>query len=869
MAKQLAIGLVIGGAVSRSVGAAFKDVEGRVKRLESTASKTKVLQSVIGETRKLQDEWRKAHQTGASTAETLRRRLDTNLEALRKQGVEVGNLGRAYEQMGRKARSAELKSVGQAQMRQGAVGLRNTAAVATGAAAATMIAPTRVSAEYGAVIRDIAIKAGIAGTAQERQMSTTVVETSRNTGMARNDVADVVNALVGAGMDLKQAIQYAPDAAKFVVGQGADATDTAKMINALGQNAKITDPKDMMKALEIIAFQGQAGSFEASDMAKWLPQLLARMDKLGISGNDAVVQLGSMLQVQMKTAGSSDEAANNLKNWMEKIGTTDVVKAYKDAGIDYQASINTGLQNDKSTLESSFELAQRYIEATDPKKAAAMSEAMKNISQETDPAKAQRMIVALEQALRTGDLFADMQVKAALTGYVQHKQLYQQLKKESSEASGILEKNLAERRETSANKWKETGQAMDEALRSAGDAMQPVTDRLASGLTRVSRSISDLSDRAPALVTGLLGAGAAVATIAAAYSSFKIAKGVMNIGRGTLMGNPNIVQKVAVVNGLAGGLGTGENDLTRRGRKGRRGRVSPSTASTAAGSAKPRMRVYPGSATEAPKSLSSWKPPTSTPVSSNSLTPAVKSSGSVLRGLKGVGRGNVATALFEAALNTKDVYDNAQTRDEKAEGYGGAAGTLAGTLAGAAAGAAIGSAVPIIGTVIGGLIGGYLGSKGGGALGGVVGKSLFGSTAEGVASSDNPSTPLLMRQRPGPAVRSLASVGASFGSGVPLVTRTASSSMPGMNEVARSLRESDAGASASTLTAAAKTSPQKQDAPKIDQKITLSPTFTITVQGDAKDPQALLNKMMPEIERRLAETAQQAARRNMTDEPII
>ncbi|MFG9957571.1 hypothetical protein, partial [Pseudomonas aeruginosa] len=69
-------------------------------------------------------------------------------------------------------------------------------------------------------------------------------------------------------------------------------------------------PRVMEKALEAIAFQGQAGSFEASDMARWFPQLLAEMGKLEIFGMDAVTQLGSMLQVQMKTAGGADEAAN-------------------------------------------------------------------------------------------------------------------------------------------------------------------------------------------------------------------------------------------------------------------------------------------------------------------------------------------------------------------------------------------------------------------------------------------------------------------------------------------------------------------------------------------------------------------------------
>ncbi|MGA4815546.1 phage tail tape measure protein [Pseudomonas aeruginosa] len=162
----------------------------------------------------------------------------------------------------------------------------------------------------------------------------------------------MINQLVSAGMELDVASGFAPVAAKFVVGQGAGGVDTARMMQALQQNAKISDPRVMEKALEAIAFQGQAGSFEASDMARWFPQLLAEMGKLEIFGMDAVTQLGSMLQVQMKTAGGADEAANNLKNWMAKIGSSDVVRAYQKAGIDYQGSLNTGLQSGMSTLEA-------------------------------------------------------------------------------------------------------------------------------------------------------------------------------------------------------------------------------------------------------------------------------------------------------------------------------------------------------------------------------------------------------------------------------------------------------------------------------------------------------------------------------------
>ena len=767
MSKELALGLVIGGAVNASVGKAFGDIEGRIKRLDSVAGKAKVLQSVIGETRRLQDEWRKAHTMGAASAEGLRRKLEANLDALKRQGVEVGNLGRAYEKMGRAVRVAELKTKGQQQIQQGGEGLRSVGkGVAAGVAA--MVIPTKVSADFGAIIRDIAIKAGVANKPQEAQMSKTIIDTSRDTGMARNDVAEVVNALVGAGMDLSKALEYAPTAAKFVVGQGADGADTAKMINALGQNARITDPKEMQKALEGIAFQGQAGSFEASDMARWFPELLAGMGKLGITGNDAVSQLGAMLQVQMKTAGGTDEAANNLKNWMEKIGSGDTVEAYKKVGIDYQGSMNGGLQKGLSTLESSFALAQKYIAATDPKKAAAMSKAMAKISTEADPAKAKEMMASLEQALRTGDLFADMQVKAALTGFMQNKKLYEQLKNDSRDATGILDKNLAERRESSSQKWAEMAQGMDDAMRSIGDSLRPITDSVATGLTSVARSLGGLSDEYPRAAAGAVSLGAGVASLASLFSAYKIAKGVLNLGKATLMGNPNLVQKVQVVNGLGGSGGGGgpdlgdashERDKRPKGRKRGPGRAAASSA--APNSAKPRMQVYSdGSRVQAkPTPLSSWTPPTETPKAA--AASATVKPGGVRPG--SFAKGALPFVLLDAGLQAKDVYDNAETRDEKAEGYGSVAGNVAGALAGAAAGAAIGSVVPVIGTVIGGLIGGYLGSMGGAALGGYAGKAAFGSPS-GAAAGGGPVTPMLMGPRPGPAVPSLATMAGSFAS---------------------------------------------------------------------------------------------------------
>ncbi|MDT9633169.1 phage tail tape measure protein [Pseudomonas sp. JV449] len=829
MANKLALGLVIGGAVSSTVGAAFKDVSNKIKKLEEQGSRARVLEKTIGETMRLRDEWRKAHMAGDKGADALRRKLDNNLDGLRKQGVEVRNLTKAYAAMGQAATKAEFKAKGHMQLDAGKQQMKSSIGQAA-AATAAMAIPTKVSADFGAIVRDIAIKANIANKPEEAQMAKTIIGTSRDTGMARNQVAEVVNALVGAGMELDKALSYAPVAAKFAVGQGSDGGETARMINALGQNAKISDPAVMQKALEAIAYQGQAGSFEAADMARWFPELLAGMGKIGITGMDAVTQLGSMLQVQMKTAGGADEAANNLKNWMEKIGSGDTVKAYKDAGIDYQASMNTGLQNGKSTLESSFELAQKYIAATDPKKAAAMAAATAKISKETDPEKAKAMIASLEQALRTGDLFADMQVKGALTAFMQNKELYAQLKKDSASATGILDKNLEERRQASAQKWAEMAQGMDEAMRAIGDAFRPVTDKVADGLAYVTQGLAKLSDESPRVVTGIGAAVAAVIAFQTAMSGFKIAKGLLNLGRGSLMGNPNIPQKVIVTNmpvGGSGGMGMGDLDDT--GVKDRKGK----------GKGGGRGGRGPG------------------------------------RGIGAGMKGPAVLAVIEAGFKVKDTYDNAETQDEKAEGYGAAAGGLAGTLAGAAAGAAIGSAVPVIGTIVGGLIGGYLGSLGGDALGGAIGKSMFGSDESKKVMPV--AGPLMMKDAGKDIPPVLGDIAKSFAPsrtgplmlanpGQGALPATPSALNPG--DVARAMMMPQAAADATAGPLAAAVVAKVQPA-KIEPKVDISAPFTLTVQGDVKDPNELAARLQPLLEQHRREIAQQLENRQLYDAPHL
>ncbi|WP_413704975.1 phage tail tape measure protein [Pseudomonas sp. Pseusp16] len=777
MANKLSLGLVIGGAVDSSLGAAFKNVSGEMKKLEAQTTRAKGLQKVIGETIRLREEWKKAHDSGAANAGVLLKKLEANNTSLRKQGIEVGRLRQEYLALGKVVRSAEFKAKGMGQVEEGRESLRSGFGMAV--AGTTLAAvPTKVSADFQAIIRDIAIKSGTANTQQEVNTARDIVQTSKDTGMANTQVAELVNQLVGGGMDLTEALKYAPVAAKFAVGQGASGTDTAKMILAMQNNAKITDPIKMEQALASVALLGQQGSFEAADMAKWFPELLAQMAGSGITGQDAVTQLGAMLQVQIKSAGSADEAANNLKNWIAKIGSGETVKGYADAGIDYQGSMNAAIGKGLSTFEASFELARRYVEKTDPKKAKQLDQGLTKINQETDPAKAQAMADALAATLRTGDVFADMQVKTALMAYTQNKKLYADLKRDASNPNGqrkdILDKNLSERREASSQRWAETGQAFNDSLRAIGDALRPATDALATGTGAAARGLTALSEETPKAVLGLAALTAGALVLGKAWAALKIGRGLANIARGSAGDRSNIVQRVFVTNAKDGDGGGLDRDPDRK---------------------------VKGSA--------------------NRLSRGVKAGGAV--------------AVAAAGYQVVDTYLNATTRDEKAEGYGGAAGSLAGGLAGAAAGAAIGSIIPLIGTAIGGVIGGMVGAWGGGDVGATMGKALFG----------------------GPDTPAKAPIGIlPMGAG------------QGVGAVVRSMEN----APAAPVTAAAlmsTTAAKKPEWPKVDQQFTFAPAPVFQVQGDVKDPAQFVQELMPYLRRQFDDFAREARDRQLFDAPHV
>ncbi|UTV53951.1 phage tail tape measure protein [Burkholderia arboris] len=735
MAKDLALGIVIGGAVSATFGKAITDTSSKIDAMKKRANDSRLWQRQIGETMRLQDEFRRLHSAGDSAADGIRRKLDSNLKSLRDAGIEVGRLDRAYAQLGRTARGLDLKVSGRERLAAGQEAGRGVIGDAVKLTAAVAV-PATIAANYQAIIRDIAIKAGIARTQEEAAMGARIRRDAGANGIGRNELADAVNQMVAGGMDLGKALNFAPLVAQFSIGQGATTVETAKMIQALQQNAEIVDPKQMSKALEAIAYLGKEGSFESVDMARWFPVLLAEMKKIGITGQDSVTQLGAMLQVQMKTAGSSDEAANNLKNWFSKIGSGETERNYAKAGVDYQAKMREAIGKGWSTLEASFVLARAYIERVDPAKAKQLAAAAKQFNSEMDPAKRQTQMAAFAETMKTGDLFNDMQVKAALTAYMQNAELYSNLKRNAQQASGEIQKDLEARRETSKQIWSEVGQRWDDAMRSIGDALRPITDRVGEAAKGAGSGIQSAADSAPKATAAVVGVAGTVLAVRGAKALWGIGRGLFDIARGTLLarggrgaagrkgaaggavgraldalggaaGAAGGVQRVFVVNMPGGGVGGGGlGDLMGGGRAGRAAR----RAAARAGRIGRVGRIF--------------------------------NAGRALFGRVAPWAGKLAVAgtVLKFGLAAREAYavaSSTDTNERKASRFAGIAGSLAGGVIGAKVGATIGALGGPIGSAVVGVIGGALGTfVGDKALSAIANKLLGGKPDETPANAE-------------------------------------------------------------------------------------------------------------------------------------
>lgn len=116
---------------------------------------------------------------------------------------------------------------------------------------------------------------------------------------------------------------------------------------------------------------GQAGNFELADMARWLPQQMAAAKSAGLSGMSGFEALLVANQQARVTAGTSDEAGNNLVNLLAKMTSKETNERFqkleikgkdgKTHGVDFIKSMEAQKAKGKNSIEAFMSIMDQVI----------------------------------------------------------------------------------------------------------------------------------------------------------------------------------------------------------------------------------------------------------------------------------------------------------------------------------------------------------------------------------------------------------------------------------------------------------------------------------------------------------------------------
>jgi len=159
-------------------------------------------------------------------------------------------------------------------------------------------------------------------------------------GGSRDAAADTLDSLIASGaVSTKDAKAMLPALMRAGTASNADPTQLANIAIRSMQSFGLK-AGDVDGVLDMALVAGQKGGFELKDMARWLPQQMAAARMSGLNGQPGLAKLLAANQAAAITAGTKDEAGNNLVNLLAKLNSRDTAIDAKKLGIDLSGTLS-------------------------------------------------------------------------------------------------------------------------------------------------------------------------------------------------------------------------------------------------------------------------------------------------------------------------------------------------------------------------------------------------------------------------------------------------------------------------------------------------------------------------------------------------
>lgn len=362
----------------------------------------------------------------------------------------------------------------------------------------------------------------------KKNLDSTIRSAVTKFGGTKESAADAMQELLASGeFNGDTVVDLLPLIQKYAVAGGVSGAELASVLVALKRNSDVNDPEELKKALDMSMKAGQLGSVEFPDMAKWMPELLSAAASLGMDGLDGLSIVLSALEASRATAGSNDQAANNLRNLFMKLNSTDAsnraasikVDGY---GIDLSGTLTEARKKGINPVDAMLGLTDRIAEKNPEYQALKQ----KLDSGEIDDAERQRTMASMAKILEgsaMGELIGDQQALMALIalrsqrGYMSN--IRKELEKQRDAAPGQGEGDLSYAVMTTGDGFK-----AQRASEAASFAEMDSVERLSNTVGSLSDQFTKFSTEFPTFTTALMGAKTSIEAMTQAALAFAALK---------------------------------------------------------------------------------------------------------------------------------------------------------------------------------------------------------------------------------------------------------------------------------------------------------------------------------------------------------
>lgn len=492
--------------------------------------------------------------------QTIRREIDQTIAAynrLARSGFASTNeQARAFAALS--ARVADLRrELGGVQQQESAlartgrgIGMAwKAGAAVAGAAAGTMAIAPAVN-ETMAYDRRLAMMSNTAFSERDipgrrrgaKELDAAIRSAVRQGGGSPDQAADTLDNLLASGaVSDKTAMNILPTLQQFATGTGANPNDLGNIAIRAMQNFGIKEA-EIPRALDMALKGGKAGNFELRDMAKWLPQQMAMAKNVGMSGLQDFGKLVVANQAAVITAGTKDEAGNNLVNLLEKINSQDTQHKAKTLGIDLTGSLVSSRAKGVNAIDAFVGVVERVMSRD--------KRYQRNQAQLKNAPEGERRAILESQAnllegTSIGKLIHDRQALGALVAYMGQSDYRKQVSDQVFSANSAIERDFGGISGTNSFKVE---QANNELFFGRQDAMSSFNDKVGDAASK----LTDYASKYPGLTSAMEATTLGFRTLTAALTPLAFLA-VIRGGAGVA----GAAGGVAAGAGVAGAVGAG------------------------------------------------------------------------------------------------------------------------------------------------------------------------------------------------------------------------------------------------------------------------------------------------------------------------